>query len=271
MSRRKKWRILWILIPILLGILTLVVVVVAYHALDPQLYRSFLEEKLTHLFGRNVSIGGATLSFWGGVGISLEDFQVKDRSMEFDLLRSKRLLLQVKIFPLIIKRSVERIILEKYPPSSQDRRAINPMGTGERKTTENASGLTTLFGGSVILENATLSLIDERVEESPWSTEIYDFNFEILDVSPHKPFRFHMEGKTGLARSAGSFHIEGTLQNIAEDLELSGGNLDVDVEMKGIDTHFWPCSSLAPMNRIEEADLSGRYQGTLCVKASVTH
>ena len=283
MSRRKKWRILWIVIPILLGVLTLMVVGV-YHALDPELYRDFLEEKLTNLFGRNVSIGGATLSFWGGVGISLEDFQVKDRSMEFDLLRSQRLVLQVKIFPLIIKREIrwKRIILEKptlrlHRDREGQLNLFDGSSTGEsgRTTPQRMlQGLTTLFGGSVILENATLSLIDERVEESPWSTEIYDFNFQILDVSPHRPFRFRMDGKTGLTRSAGSFHMEGTLQNIAEDLDLSGGNIDVDVEMKGIDTsHFWPYfKTWLPMKRIEgKLDLSGHYQGDVAgaLKASV--
>ena len=117
MVRRKKWSrlFLWIWIPILImGMLGLVFL---YYFFDPNLYRNVLQKSLTTTLGREVSIGRARISLWGGVGIAFEEFRIKDRSLSFDLLQSKKLILKVKLLPLL-KKEIQwnRIALES-PPS----------------------------------------------------------------------------------------------------------------------------------------------------------
>src|SRR5512136_1098732 len=93
-TRRRRWTILWILIPIL--------AVVAFFLfsinflLDPNIYRNILQKSLTAGLDREVSIGKARITLWGGVGIAFEEFRIKDRSLAFDLLQSKRVILRLK-------------------------------------------------------------------------------------------------------------------------------------------------------------------------------
>src|SRR4030065_1317146 len=101
MLRRKKLIFLWILIPIIVvGAFFLLWI---HYFLDPDIYRDILQKSLATALDREVSIGKAKIDLWGGVGITFEDFRVKDRSLDFDLLQSKRLILRVKLFPLLIR------------------------------------------------------------------------------------------------------------------------------------------------------------------------
>ena len=112
MSRRRKWFILWIVIPIILvGTLTLLS---ANYFLDPNIYRNILQKSLTTALDRDVSIGKARINLWGGVGIAFEDFRVRDRSLAFDLLQSRRLILRLRILPLL-KREIKwkRIVVDR--------------------------------------------------------------------------------------------------------------------------------------------------------------
>src|SRR4030043_2136966 len=112
MSRRRKWTLLWILIPIIVvGIFILLWI---NYFLDPNIYQDILQKSLATALEREVSIGKAKIDLWGGVGITLEDFRVKDRSLAFDLLQSKRLILRVKLFPLL-KREIKwrRIVVDR--------------------------------------------------------------------------------------------------------------------------------------------------------------
>src|SRR4030067_1577046 len=104
MVRRKKWPIFWILLPILMvGMIGFLFI---HYFLDPNLYRNVFQESLVTALDRKVSIGNAKISLWGGVGIAFEDFRIRDRSLTFDLLRAKRLILKVEILPLL-KREVK--------------------------------------------------------------------------------------------------------------------------------------------------------------------
>ncbi|MCJ7747275.1 MAG: hypothetical protein MUP27_05990, partial [Desulfobacterales bacterium] len=94
MTRKKKWPILWILIPILM--MGMIGFLLIHYFLDPNLYRNVFQESLITALGREVFIGKTKISLWGGVGIVFEDFRIKDRSLAFDLLRAKRLILKVK-------------------------------------------------------------------------------------------------------------------------------------------------------------------------------
>src|SRR4030066_32021 len=112
MLRRKKWIFLWILIPII--VVGAFILLWIHYFLDPDIYRDILQKSLATALDREVSIGKAKIDLWGGVGITFEDFRVKDRSLAFDLLQSKRLILRVKLFPLL-KRKIKwrRIVVDR--------------------------------------------------------------------------------------------------------------------------------------------------------------
>ena len=249
MSRRRKWIILWILIPII--VVGAFILVSINYLLDPNLYRNILQKSLTTALDREVSIGKAKIYLWGGVGIAFEDFRVKDRSQAFDLLQSKRLILKVKLFPLL-KREIKwkRIVFDR--PTLHLIRDKNgqfnifsdgPL-TGEKlKETQKKilETLTSLFGGSLTLRDGEIFFSDESLGNSPLKTEIRSFNFQLSKVSYRKAFPFRINGRMIHSKKEGQFSINGTIQNIPEDLDFSKGRVEAEVKIKGIDTfHFWP-------------------------------
>jgi uncharacterized protein YhdP len=244
------------------------------YLLDPNIYRNILQKSLTTALDREVSIGKAKIYLWGGVGISFEDFRIKDRSRAFDLLQSKRLILRVKFLPLL-KREIKwkRIIVVQ--PTLHLIRGKNGqfnVSSGSPLTGEKAKEmekkilqvLTSLFGGSLVLRNGEIFLSDESVSQSPLKTEIRSFNFELSKVSYRAAFPFRVEGTIIHSKKEGAFSIKGTIQNIPEDLDLSKGRIQAEVKIKGIETsHFWPyLKTLLPMKMISGAlDLNADFQG----------
>ncbi len=84
MIRRKKSSFLWILIPVLLagGLL----VIGAHYLIDPDLYRNALQRSLTLQLGKQVRIGKARVTVWGGIGVALDDLRLSEPSEAWDLL-----------------------------------------------------------------------------------------------------------------------------------------------------------------------------------------
>ncbi len=272
MHLRKKWSFLLILIlAITVGVFLLLSV---YYLLDPNLYRNAIQESLTSVLDREVTIGEAKISLWGGVGIAFKNFRVKDRSLKFDLLNSKRLLLKVKLLPLL-KGEVKwkRIFLEQpiiRLARDKDRRfniyngplTREGLQISEQKTIRT---LSTLFGGSLTIRNGLISFIDENFDNTPpLLMEIRSFNLQLSEISYREPFSFRLYGEIGHPKKEGLFSVAGTIQNIPEDLDFSKGQIETDVEIKGIDIfHFWPfLKTLLPMKTISGTlDLKARYQG----------
>ncbi|MGZ3536906.1 MAG: hypothetical protein ACXVAB_02615, partial [Thermodesulfobacteriota bacterium] len=63
---KRKWTILWILVPILVVVAFILLSI--NFLLDPDLYRNVLQKSLTTSLDREVSIGKAKITVWGGVG-----------------------------------------------------------------------------------------------------------------------------------------------------------------------------------------------------------
>ena len=197
MVRRKKWPILWILIPIL--VMGMIGFLLIHCLLDPDLYRNVLQESLATALGREISIGKAKLSIWGGIGIAFEEFRIRDRSLTFDLLRSKRLILKVKLLPLL-KREIKwkRIVCEE--PVLHLHRDLTgrfnildgPLTPDGLKASEQKmiQVLSTLFGGSFTLRDGEISLSDESLGGPPLITTVQSFNLQCSRVSYGKPFPF---------------------------------------------------------------------------------
>ena len=272
MRRRRKWFILWIVIPILTVVLFLLVSI--HYLLDTNIYRNILQRSLTTAFKREVSIGKAKLYLWGGIGIAFEDFRVKDRSRAFDLLQSKRLILRIKFFPLL-KREIKwkQIVIEQ--PLVHIVRDKNgqlniflegPLTVDKLKETQKKilEATTTFFGGSLALREGKIFFSDESLGDSPLKTEIRSFNVELSKVVYHEAFPFRINGKMIHSNKEGSFSIHGTIQNIPEDLDFSKGSVEAEVKIKGFDTlHFWPyLKTLLPIETISgDLDLNAHYQG----------
>ncbi len=273
MACRRKWSFLWILIPIMaVGILFVLSI---NYLIDPTLYRNIIQNSLTLSLGREVSIGKAKITLSAGVGIAFEDFRIKDRSLSFDLLQSKRLILTAKIFPLLKKEvKWKRIILEL--PTLQIHRdkkgrfniLDGPLTAEGLKASEQkmVQTLSTLFGGSLTLRGGKISFSDESLSDPPLTMEIRSFNLQLSEVSYHKPFPFRVNGKISHSKKEGYFSLKGTIQDIPENMDLSKGRIEADVEIQGIDTfHFWPyLKRWLPTRTLSGTfDLRGRYEGAI--------
>ena len=271
MARHRKWPFLWILIPIIVvGLFSLLSI---NYLINPTLYRNIIQKSLTLNLGREITIGKAKISLWGGVGITFEDFRVRDRSEAFDLLQSKRVILKAKLFPLFKKEvKWKRIVLDG--PVFRLRKDGNgrfnffdgPLTKEGLKASQQKmlQTLSTLFGGSLSIRDGGLTFSDESLGDSPLVTEIRPFNLFLSEVAYRQPIPLRLSGKIGHSEKEGFFSISGALQNISEDMDLSRGNIEAKVEIKGIDiSHFWPyLKTLLPINRISgDLDLSGSYQG----------
>ena len=272
MRHRRKWFILWILIPIV--IVGAFLLLSTRYLLDPNLYRNILQKSLTTALDREVSIGKAKIDLWGGVGMAFEDFRVRDRSLAFDLLQSKRLILRVKLLPLL-KREIKwrRIVVDR--PTLRvikDRNgqfnifSDSPLTGGKRKETEEKvrEGLSSLFGCSLAIKNGEIFFSDESLSDSPLKTEIRSLNLKLSKVAYHKAFPFWINGKIIHSKKEGQFSINGKIQNIPEDMDFSKGRIEVEAKMKGIETlHFWPyLKTFLPMKMISGIlDLDALYRG----------
>ena len=273
MARHKKRLFLWILIPIItVGILGLFSI---HYFLDPDLYRNILRESLAAALGREVSMGKAKISVWDGLGIAFEDFQIKDRSQNREVLRSKKLILKVKLLPLL-KREIKwkRVVFESpFLRLHRDKHGKFNLFDGVltqegRKSSEQEiiQTLATLFGGSFTLRDGEISFADETFGESPLITEIRSFNLQFSKVSYEKPFSFHINGIIDHSKKEGRFSISGTIQNLPEDMDLAKGRMEAEVKTKGIEiSHFWPyLAGSLPMKAISGTlDVDARYEGSI--------
>jgi hypothetical protein len=275
MARRKKWLrfFLWIGIPILImGMLGLVFL---YYFFDPNLYRNVLQKSLTTTLGREVSIGRARINFWGGVGIAFEEVRIKDRSLSFDLLQSKKLILKVKLLPLL-KKEIQwnRIALESPTLHLlRDRNGrlnvwdtpLTPEGV-KASQQKMIQTLSTFFGGSFSIRDGEITFSDEGLGDPPLNTQIQSFNLRLSNVSYQKPFPFQLDGKLVYSNKEGSFSIAGMVRNLPEDMNFLETQIEAEVKIKGIEASlFWPyLKGLLPMKMISGSlDMEGHYGGTL--------
>lgn len=271
MRRHKRWFFLWILVPVL--ILGMVGYLFYHYLFDPTLYKEILEESLTELLHKEIFIGRAKISLWDGAGFVFEDLHVKDHGSGSDLFYSKRVILKARLYPLL-KGEVKwkRIVLDQpVLHLLRDREGcINLWGdfiSGRKAETSPQKFiqiLSSLFGGSITLQNGEIFFSDEGLGPSPLLTHIKAFHFSLSDLSHRNPFSFRLSGIVVHSNREGRMVMSGTIQNIPEDMDLSKGSVDAKVELKEIQAlHFWPYfRSFLPMDRLSGTlDLAARYQG----------
>ena len=274
MRHGKKWTILWILIPI--AVVGAFVLISIHHLLDPNVYRNILQKSLTTSLEREVSIGEAKIDLWGGVGMAFEDFRIKDRSRAFDLLQSKKLTLRVELLPLL-KREVKwrRIVVDR--PTLRVVRDKNgqfnifsngPLTGDKRQETQKkiSEALSSVLGCSLTLRGGEIFFSDEGLDNPPLKTEIRSLNVELSKIAFREVFPFRINGKIIHSKKNGQFSVNGTFQNIPEDMDFSKGSVEVGVKIKGIESlHFWPyLKAVLPMKMISGVlDVNAHYRGDL--------
>ncbi len=284
-TRRRRWTLLWILIPIL--VVGAFVLLLIYHLLNPDIYRNILQTSLTTSLDREVSIGRAKIDLWGGVGMAFENFRVKDRSRAFDLLQSKRLILRVKLLPLL-KREIKwrrivvdgptlRVVRDK---NGQCNLFSNGPLTGENRLETQKKileALSSLLGCSLTIQGGEIFFSDESLGNSPLKTEIQSFNVELSKINLREVFPFQINGRIIHSKRNGQFSVKGTFQNIPEDMDFSKGSVEAEVKMKGVELlHFWPyLKTVLPMKMISgildlNAHYRGNFQGPFKTSARIT-
>ena len=274
MRRGKKWFIFWILIPIV--VVGAFILLLTHYLLDPNIYRNILQKSLTTALDREISIGKAKIDLWGGVGMAFEDFRIKDRSLAFDLLQSRRLILRVKLLPLL-KREIKwrRIIVDRpiFHVIRDKKGQFNifsdsPLTGGEGKETQKkiSEALSSLFGCSLTIRGGEILFLDESLGHSPLKTEIRSFNLKLSKIAFREVFPFQINGKIVHSKKDGQFSVDGTVQNILEDMDFSKGRVEAELKINGIETlHFWPyLKTVLPMKMISGLlDLNVHYRGDL--------
>jgi len=269
MKSMRKWAFFWILIPILLvGVLGFLLI---YSLRNPDLYQRVLQDFLTQAFGREVSIGKTHITLSQGLGISVEDFRIKDRSGRFDLMKSQRVLVKVKLLPLLRREFRWKALLLDQPTLHLIR-----YSNGQINLFDGAMGKDTFHlragkifpvshGGSIIFRNGELTFTDEGSGELQRVTLIKPFHLQI-SITPHRSVLFRLRGKVFHSQKEGLFNISGSLQDIPENGDLLRGRIHGVVNLQGMEiSHFWPyLKKLLPMKAITGTlDLKGNYQGDL--------
>ena len=101
---------------------------------------------------------------------------------------------------------------------------------------------------------------------SPLKTEIRSFNLKLSKIAFREVFPFQINGKIVHSKKDGQFSVNGTVQNILEDMDFSKGRVEAELKINGIETlHFWPyLKTVLPMKMISGLlDLNVHYRGDL--------
>jgi len=155
----------------------------------------------------------------------------------------------------------------------------SPLAGAKRKETQEKilQTLASLVGVSLTLRDGVIFFSDESLGNSPLKTEMRSFNFKLSKVSYHKAFPFRIDGKMIHSRKEGQFSINGTIQNIPEDIDFSKARVEAEAKIKGIETlHFWPyLKTMLPMKTISgilnlNAHFQGEFHGPFKTSAEIT-
>ncbi|MCX8117407.1 MAG: AsmA-like C-terminal domain-containing protein [Desulfobacterota bacterium] len=246
------------------------------YLLRPEYYRHSFQKLLTDHIGREVTFGRATIGFWGGLGIALDDFRIRDRSKSYDLLQAQRLIVTAKTLPLLLRRELrwKRLTLEKpVGRFHRDRTGrLNFLDAPSEGETLRSTPLkmvetfATLFGGTLTLRSGEFSFNDESFEDGPFLIVIRNLDLRLSKIARDKPFPFRVTGEVLHGPRKGTFSLSGTMEGLPEDFDLLRGKVRAEGELKGIEvSHFWPyLKRLLPMKRIAGVlDLKAKYQGSL--------
>jgi len=271
MDVKKRIAFFWILIPTILTCVFILILIL--HLIDTSFYKNIIQESLSSSIGKEVFIGKSKITILGGLGILFEDIRIKDNSGSFYLFQSNKVVLKIKIFPLIKKEIRFREIIFEKPKIHIIRYKNGTLNLIERhpKKEEKAlsshntvKALLNLLGGSLSFRDGEIKFLDEKIA-APFIIEIRGLNLQ-LSSSEHQSLSFRVRGKVLQPKKEGLFSISGSLQGISNEFDLIKTKSEMEIELKEIDVfRFWPyLKNFIPPDKISgDLNLRLHYQGLL--------
>ncbi len=192
---------------IVLGVLVVIIVAVPF-LVNADSFRPTIQTQLQLSLGRQVTIGGLSLSLLAG-GVTAGDIAISDDPgfSKGPFLKARKLEVGVKLLPLIFSRSVQvtGITIDQpeltlvHAPSGQWN--FSSLGGGKQSSTSAA-------GGSFSVEKLKISNGRVTVEKPGEKPSIYeDVNLAAGNISYESPIPFTVEAKTP---GGGKLKAEGT-------------------------------------------------------------
>lgn len=201
-----------LLLPVLivLGVIVVIIILIPF-LVNADRFRPTIQTQLQSSLGRQVSIGGLSLSLLAG-GVTAGDIAIGDDPAfnKGPFLKAQSLTVGVKLLPLIFSRSLQvtGITISKpeltlvHAPSGQ----WNFSSLGGGKTSSTSS--TPAAGGSFSVEKLKITNGRVTVEKPGGKPSIYeDVNLSASSISYNLPIPFTMEAKTP---GGGKLKVEGT-------------------------------------------------------------
>jgi hypothetical protein len=270
--KRVRVRVLfWITAALLVAILAGSILLLRSTGL-PKRYKTVIEAQLKEATGRDVWIRRASLRFLGGLGIEFEDLVIKDWDGQSDFIRTKGLILQMRLLPLLRRQlRWKALILER--PSFWLRRSREggfnlwakgtPQGGGEYPPI--ASLLSSFTGGEIRVRRGSVHFVDALVTSAFSPVAIENLYIELRSISLDAPITFEARARqpnpTG---PSGRLVVTGELGPLSNPLEPTKIPITAEVRAKNLNPlPFWPYYGPSlPMKRIGGlADIHGRYEG----------
>lgn len=199
-----------VLLPVLIVVGVLVVVVIAIPFLiNANAFRPTLQSQLQSALGRQVTIGGLSLSLLAG-GVTADDIAISDdpQFSKGDFLKAKSLAVGVKLLPLIFSRSVEvtAITIDRpeltiiHSPSGQ----WNFSSLGGNKSSSSSSAA----GGNISVGKLKITNGKVTVEKTGGKPSVYDdVNLLASNISYDSSIPFTLDAKTP---GGGKLSVSGT-------------------------------------------------------------
>ncbi|HXP47833.1 MAG TPA: AsmA family protein [Terriglobales bacterium] len=192
---------------IVLGVLVVIIVAVPF-LVNADSFRPTIQSQLQSSLGRQVTIGGLSLSLLAG-GVTAGDIAISDDPgfSKGPFLKAKKLEVGVKLLPLIFSRSVQvtGITIDQpeltlvHAPSGQWN--FSSLGGGNKSSTSAA-------GGSFSVEKLKISNGRVTVEKPGEKPSIYEgVSLVAGNISYESPIPFTAEAKTP---GGGKLKVEGT-------------------------------------------------------------
>jgi len=201
-----------LLLPILivLGVIVVIVVLVPF-LVNVDRFRPTIQSQLQSALGRQVTIGGLSLSLLAG-GVTADDIVISDDPAfnKGPFLKAKKLTVGVKLLPLIFSRSVQVTGLTINQPeltlvhSPSGQWNFSSLGGGKKSSSSSSA-----TAGSFSVEKLKISNGRVTVEKTgAGKPSVYeDVNLVASNISYDSPIPFTVDAKTP---GGGKLKVEGT-------------------------------------------------------------
>ena len=200
-----------LLLPVLIVLGVIVVIIVLIPLLvNVDRFRPTIQAQLQSSLGRQVTIGGLSLSLLAG-GVTAENIAISDDPAfnQGPFLKAKKLEVGVKLLPLIFSRSVQVTGLTIDQPevtlvhSASGQWNFSSLGSGQKSSSSPAAA-----GGSFSVEKLKINNGKITIEKTGGKPSVYeDVNLTATDISYTSPIPFTLEAKTP---GGGKLKLSGT-------------------------------------------------------------